>query len=80
MFALAEDDAGRTELGPADAMRQEAAELAVAIGREIQALNAEGNYFSNGHDKSAYEAVLCGRPNYRTRLPLSVSNSLNGAM
>jgi hypothetical protein len=34
----------------------------VAIGREVQALNAEGNYFSNGHDKSAYEAVLWAAP------------------
>ena len=52
------------ELSPGQPMpwRQEAAELAVAIGREIQALNAEGNYFSNGHDKSAYEAVLCAAP------------------
>jgi hypothetical protein len=36
--------------------RHEAAELAVAVGREVQALNAAGDYFSNGHDKSAYEA------------------------
>ena len=42
--------------------RQEAAELALEIGREIQALNAEGNYFSNGFDKSAYEAVLFAAP------------------
>jgi hypothetical protein len=52
------------ELSPGQPMpwRQEAAELAVAIGREIQALNAEGNYFSDGHDKSAYEAVLWAAP------------------
>jgi hypothetical protein len=42
--------------------RQEAAELSVAIGCEIQALNAEGNYYSNGHDKFAYEAVLLAAP------------------
>jgi hypothetical protein len=49
------------ELSPGQPMpwRQEAAELAVAIGREIQALNAEGNYVS---DKSAYEAVLWAAP------------------
>jgi hypothetical protein len=42
--------------------RREAAELAVAIGREIQARNAEGNYFSDGQDKFAYEAVLWAAP------------------
>ena len=42
--------------------RREAAELAVAIGREIQALNAEGNYFSDRQDKFAYEAVLWAAP------------------
>ncbi len=49
-----------TELSPGQPMpwRQEAAELSVAIGREIQALNAEGYYFSDGHDKVAYEAAL----------------------
>jgi hypothetical protein len=53
-----------TELRPGQPMpwRREAAELAVAIGREIQTLNAEGNYFSDGHDKSAYEAVLWAAP------------------
>jgi hypothetical protein len=52
------------ELSPGQPMpwRQEAAELALAIGREIQALNAEGDYFSNGHDKAAYEAVLGAAP------------------
>jgi hypothetical protein len=52
------------ELRPGLAMpwRREAAELALAIGREIQTLNAEGNYFSNGHDKAAYEAVLWAAP------------------
>ena len=29
---------------------------------EIQALNAEGDYFSNGHDKAVYEAVLWAAP------------------
>lgn len=48
------------ELSPGQPMpwRREAAELALAIGREIQALNAEGGYFSDGQDKAAYEAVL----------------------
>ena len=52
------------ELSPGQPMpwRREAAELALAIGREIQALNAEGNYFSNGHDKAAYEALLWAAP------------------
>lgn len=52
------------ELSPGQPMpwRHEAAELALAIGREIQALNAEGNYFSNGHDKAAYEALLWAAP------------------
>jgi hypothetical protein len=53
-----------TELSPGQPMpwRREAAELAVAIGREIQALNAEGNYFSDRQDKFAYEAVLWAAP------------------
>src|SRR5271156_4018905 len=42
--------------------RRQAAELAVAIGREVQALNAGGNYYSNSHDKAAYEAVLAAAP------------------
>jgi hypothetical protein len=42
--------------------RKEAAELALAIGREVQALNAEGNYYSSGHDKIVYEAVLSAAP------------------
>ncbi|MBP1093709.1 P-loop NTPase family protein [Bradyrhizobium diazoefficiens] len=45
--------------------REEAAELALAIGREIQALNAEGNYYSDGHDKVVYEAVLSAAPELR---------------
>jgi hypothetical protein len=45
--------------------RREAAELAVAIGREVQTLNAEGNYYSNGHDKTVYEAVLAAAPELR---------------
>ena len=53
-----------TEFSPGQAMpwRQEAAELAVAIGREVQALNAEGNYISNNQDKFPYEAVLWAAP------------------
>ena len=52
------------ELGEGRAMpwRKQAVELAVAIGREVQALNAEGNYYSNGHDKTVYEAVLAAAP------------------
>ncbi len=42
--------------------RKQAAELAVAIGREVQALNAESNYYSKGHDKTVYEAVLAAAP------------------
>jgi hypothetical protein len=42
--------------------RQEAAELAIAIGREIQARNAEDNHFSGGGDKPVYEAVLAAAP------------------
>jgi hypothetical protein len=52
------------ELGEGQLMpwRREAAELALAIGREVQALNAEGNYFSDGHDKSVYEGILWASP------------------
>ncbi len=52
------------QLTPGQAMpwRGEAAELALAIGREIQTLNAEGDYFSNCHDKAVYEAVLWAAP------------------
>ena len=52
------------ELVPGHPMlwRREAAELAMAIGREVQALNAEGNYFSDGHDKHVFEAVLLASP------------------
>ncbi|UWU76212.1 hypothetical protein N2603_41100 [Bradyrhizobium huanghuaihaiense] len=42
--------------------RKEAAELALAIGREVQALNAEDNYHSDRHDKVVYEAVLSAAP------------------
>lgn len=42
--------------------RKEAAELTLVIGREVQALNAEGNYYSDGHDKIVYEAVLSAAP------------------
>jgi hypothetical protein len=53
-----------TELRPGQPMpwRRQAAELALAIGREIQARNAEGNYFSDGQDKFAYEAALWATP------------------
>jgi hypothetical protein len=52
------------ELSPGQPVpwRQEAAELALAMGREIQALKAEGHYSSNGHDKAAFEAVLWAAP------------------
>lgn len=52
------------ELGEGQPMpwRRQAAELALAIGREVQALNAEGNYYSDGHDKTVYEAVLSAAP------------------
>jgi hypothetical protein len=42
--------------------REEAAELALAIGREVQALNAERDHYSDGHDKIVYEAVLSAAP------------------
>ena len=53
-----------TEVAPGWPMpwRREAAELSLAIGREIQARNAEGNWFSDGLDKAAYEAVLWAAP------------------
>ena len=52
------------EVAPGYAMpwRREAAELSLAIGREIQGCNAEGNYYSDGLDKIAYEAVLWSAP------------------
>ena len=52
------------ELGDGRPMpwRKDAAELALAIGREIQALNAEGHCYSDGHDKTVYEAVLSAAP------------------
>jgi hypothetical protein len=52
------------ELGDGQPMpwRKDAAELALAIGREVQALNAEGHYYSDGHDKTVYEAVLSAAP------------------
>jgi hypothetical protein len=42
--------------------RKEAAELALVIGRDVQGLNAEGDYFSDNHDKPVYEAVLFAAP------------------
>ena len=50
-------------------LRHETAEFALAIGREIQALNAEGDYYGGGHDHLAYEAVLWAAPD----LPNEVS-------
>jgi hypothetical protein len=49
------------EIAPGQAMpwRQEAAELAVAIAREVQARNEEGSYWSSsGTDRTVYEAAL----------------------
>jgi hypothetical protein len=43
-------------------LRRETAELAIAIAREIQALNVEGNYYGGGHDHFAYEAALWAAP------------------
>jgi hypothetical protein len=50
------------ELAPGQPMpwRREAAELAVAIAREIQTKNEEGSYFSAGSDQTVYEALLYG--------------------
>jgi hypothetical protein len=52
------------ELGPHRPMpwRTHAAELALAIAREIQARNAEGHYYSAGSDRSVYEAALYAAP------------------
>jgi len=48
------------EIVPSQAMpwRKEAAELAVAIAREMQARNEEGSYWSSGADRTVYEAAL----------------------
>jgi hypothetical protein len=52
-----------TELGGEPMpLRREAAELAVAIAREVQALNEEGNYYGGGHDYTTYEAALWAAP------------------
>jgi hypothetical protein len=48
--------------GQAMPWRKEAAELALVIGREVQALNAEGDYYSLDQDKAVYEAVLSAAP------------------
>ena len=42
--------------------RREAAELSLAIAREIQARNAEGDYYSGKHDRAVYEAALYAAP------------------
>ena len=42
--------------------RREAAELSLTVAREIQARNAEGNYYSGKHDRTAYEAALYAAP------------------
>jgi hypothetical protein len=42
--------------------RSEAAELAIAIVREIQARNAEGYYFGGRSDRDVYEAALYAAP------------------
>ena len=42
--------------------RTHAAELALAITREIQARNAEGHYYSAGSDREVYEAALYAAP------------------
>jgi hypothetical protein len=48
------------ELAPVRPMpwRRQAAELALAIAREIQARNAEGHYYPAGSDRVVYEAAL----------------------
>ncbi len=48
--------------------RREAAVLAVAAARKIQSYNEQGNYYSAGKDKDAYEAVL----NAADELPVEV--------
>jgi len=42
--------------------RQEAADLAVAIGREVQGRKAEGVFLHGGVDEEAYRAALAGAP------------------
>lgn len=42
--------------------RREAAEVALAIAREMQAQQAEGSFFSEDEDRIAYEAALFGAP------------------
>ena len=49
--------------------RREAAELSLVIGREIQARNAAGDYFSDGHDRSAYEPCSLPHRICQTKLP-----------
>jgi len=53
-----------TELDPGRPMpwRREAASLAVAVAREIQARNAEGNFLSGGKHQVVFEAVLYAAP------------------
>lgn len=49
--------------------RQEAAEVAVKLAREVQALKAEGVHFHDGADERVYEAMLHAAPD----LPKEVS-------
>jgi hypothetical protein len=42
--------------------RREVAELAIEIARELQTSNSEGPYYSAGHDKIVYQAMLLGAP------------------
>lgn len=42
--------------------RQEAAELAIAIAREMQAQDEEDNHFGNSKDQTVYEALLYASP------------------
>ncbi len=42
--------------------RQQAAELAIAIARELQVQDEEGNYLGHSNDRTAYEALLYAAP------------------
>lgn len=50
------------EPGKAWPWRREAGETALRIAREIQAVKAEGRYFSDDKEQKAYEAVLSAAP------------------
>lgn len=44
--------------------RRQAAELAIAIARELQAQEEEGNYFGKSNDRIVFEALLYAAPDF----------------